>query len=52
MPFKSKAQVRACFAKKARGEAKGWNCGEWAKATGNIKKLPNRVTKKKVGPPT
>jgi len=49
MPFKSKAQMRACYAKKARGEAKGWNCAEWAHATSNIKSLPNRVKKPRGG---
>jgi len=49
MPFKSKAQMKACYAKKARGEAKGWNCAEWSHATSNIKSLPERVKKRKVG---
>jgi hypothetical protein len=48
MPFKSKAQQKACYAKKARGEAKGWNCAEWSRVT-NQKSLPERVKKKKVG---
>lgn len=43
MPFKSKAQVRACYAK----NVKGWNCKEWSKATGNIKNLPERVRMKR-----
>lgn len=43
MPFVSKAQVRKCFAMKARGEAKGWNCEEWADKTKSIKKLPEKV---------
>jgi hypothetical protein len=42
MPFKSKSQVRACFAKKDKGQAKGWNCEEWAHATKSIKKLPEK----------
>jgi hypothetical protein len=41
MPFKSKAQARKCFALKARGKAKGWNCEEWASHT-NFSKLPER----------
>jgi hypothetical protein len=45
MPFESKAQMKACFAKKSRGEGKGWNCEEWARATPNIKKLPEHVKK-------
>ena len=32
MPFKSRAQASACFAKRT-GPAKGWNCEEWAHAT-------------------
>jgi hypothetical protein len=47
MPFKSKSQVAACFAKKDRGEAKGWNCEEWAHATPDIKKLPEHKKEKK-----
>ena len=46
MPFKSKAQAAACFAKKDAGKAKGWNCEEWAHATPSIKKLPEHVDKK------
>lgn len=43
MPFKSKAQQRACYAKKARGEAGSWNCSEWSEST-NFKKLPEKVS--------
>jgi hypothetical protein len=46
MPFKSKAQMKACYAKKARGEAGSWKCNEWAHATSNIKSLPEHVKKK------
>jgi hypothetical protein len=42
MPFKSKSQLRACFAKRERGQAKGWNCKEWAHKTRSIKKLPEK----------
>jgi len=45
MPFTSKAQMAACFAKKKRGEAKGWDCEEWARATKNPKALPEHVKK-------
>jgi hypothetical protein len=45
MPFVSKAQQRACYAKKARGEAGSWNCDEWA-ATTDESKLPEHKTKK------
>jgi hypothetical protein len=41
MPFKSKSQMRACFAK----HDKGWDCHKWAKETGNTKKLPERMKK-------
>jgi Tfp pilus assembly protein FimV len=34
----------ACFAKKERGQAKGWNCSEWAHATPDIKHLPEKKT--------
>ena len=43
MPFQSKAQMKACFAKKSRGQAKGWNCAEWAKKTKDPKALPEHV---------
>jgi hypothetical protein len=33
MPFKSKKQMKKCFALKAKGKAKTWNCEEWAKKT-------------------
>jgi len=45
MPFKSQSQARACFAKKSRGQAKGWNCKEWASATKSIKALPEHSKK-------
>jgi hypothetical protein len=45
MPFVSKSQQRACYAKKARGEAKGWNCAGWSSIT-NQKSLPERVKKR------
>jgi hypothetical protein len=44
MPFQSKQQAKACFAKKSRGQAKGWDCEEWAEHT-NFKRLPKRVKK-------
>ncbi len=49
MPFKSRAQAAACFAKRDAGTAKGWNCEEWAHATPSIKKLPKHVKKEKKG---
>jgi hypothetical protein len=47
MPFKSKAQQRLMFAKEARGELPKGTSEEWAHATPNIKKLPERLKKKK-----
>jgi hypothetical protein len=41
MPFKSTAQVRKCFAMKAKGEAGSWDCEKWAHETPNMKKLPH-----------
>jgi len=40
MPFKSKAQMRKCFA----SHDPKWNCKEWAHATPSIKKLPERIS--------
>jgi hypothetical protein len=42
MPFKSKAQMKKCFALKGRGAAQGWDCEEWAHKTKSIKKLPEK----------
>lgn len=41
MPFKSKSQMRACFAK----NDPNWDCKEWAKETKSTKKLPDRIKK-------
>jgi hypothetical protein len=49
MPFTSKAQQKKCFAMKGRGQAKGWNCEEWAHKTPNLKKLPEHVDGEKKG---
>lgn len=38
MPFKSKSQMRACFAKKDPN----WDCHKWAHETGSTKSLPER----------
>ena len=47
MPFRSKKQMKACFA------TKGFNgkidCHEWAHETGDTKKLPNKVKKQQGG---
>jgi hypothetical protein len=43
MPFKSKSQAKACFAKKD----KNWDCKAWAKETpGGIKSLPKKTKRK------
>jgi len=44
MPFKSKAQSKACFA--SGGFNGAVNCMKWAKST-HYKKLPSKVKKKK-----
>lgn len=40
MPFVSKSQVRACFAK----DDPNWDCKKWAKKTKDIKSLPDKKT--------
>lgn len=45
MPFKSKAQMKKCFA--THGFGGRVDCKEFAHKTRNIKALPNRVKKKK-----
>ena len=49
MPFKSKAQMRAMAAKMNRGELSKSTFDEFAHATPNIKKLPERVSHKFFG---
>lgn len=39
MPFKSKKQMKACFAQ----NKPGWNCKEWVKHTPDIKSLPEHL---------
>lgn len=34
MPFKNKAQMRACFAEKRRNPNSKWNCKKWIKEGG------------------
>lgn len=46
MPFKSKAQQRAIFAKQARGDVPPGTAEEMAHKTPNIKKLPERAPKR------
>ncbi len=45
MPFKSKAQMRKCYAMKAKGKAGSWDCEEWSDKTKNPKNLPESVKK-------
>ena len=47
MPFKSKAQVKKFGAMVGRGEISKATFKKWKKHTPNIKKLPERVKKKK-----
>lgn len=42
MPFVSKQQIRACFARKDPR----WNCRQWLEETPNYRNLPNFTTKK------
>lgn len=52
MPFKSKAQQAACYAKKRAGTAGSWNCAEWSSVT-DQKSLPQHASKqgRKAGRP-
>lgn len=49
MPFTSKSQMKACFAKRKAAEKKGeeftWDCNLWARETPNIKNLPEYKSK-------
>ena len=47
MPFKSKAQQRFMFAAEDRGEVPRGTAKRWAEETPNIKKLPEKVKKKR-----
>lgn len=47
MPFRSKAQIRKFGAMVRRGEISKEKFREWLEETPNIKKLPERVRKKK-----
>lgn len=47
MPYKSKSQMRAFFAKEARGELKKGTARKWAHETPNLRRLPERVKRKK-----
>ena len=42
MPFKSKDQVKACFAK----DDPKWDCKKWSNETSSIKKLPKNLPDK------
>lgn len=47
MPLKSKSQLRKFGAMLSRGEISKAKFDEWAHATKNIKKLPEKVKKSK-----
>ncbi len=47
MPFRSKAQVRKFGAMVKRGEMSKEKFREWLEETPNVKKLPERVRKKR-----
>ena len=49
MPFKSKSQVRAFFAKEKAGELPAGTAEKWVHETPNIKRLPEKVKRKKKG---
>ena len=49
MPFKSKAQMRAFFAKEKSGELPKGTAKRWAGETPNISALPDRVKKAMMG---
>jgi|KBSMisStandDraft_5_1062788.scaffolds.fasta_scaffold79991_2 hypothetical protein len=42
MPFKSKAQLRTCYSKKAKGQANNWNCDEFLNKTESVCCLPEK----------
>lgn len=47
MPFKSRAQQRFMFAAEKRGELKRGTARKWARHTKNIKRLPERASKRR-----
>ncbi len=47
MPAKSKSQLRKLAELEAQGKVKPGTAKEWADATPNLSKLPERVTPKK-----
>ncbi len=51
MPFKSKSQMRLCYAVEKEANDQGyessWDCDRWKNETKNVKKLPERVPKKR-----
>jgi hypothetical protein len=47
MPFKSKKQVAKIAILEKEGKVKKGTMQEWASETPNMKKLPNKVKKKK-----
>lgn len=47
MPFRSKAQMKACYAQKRRNPNSKWDCRKWAKETSNLKSLPEHKPKRR-----
>lgn len=45
MPFKNKAQMRACFAEKRRNPDSKWNCQKWIKEGGVPRKPGPKAAK-------
>jgi hypothetical protein len=50
MPFKSKSQVRAFFAKERAGELPKGTARRWAEHTPDIKALPEHAEKQSTAP--
>jgi hypothetical protein len=51
MPFRSKAQIRACFAQQRANPNSSWDCRKWLSETKGYGKpgrrnLPNKIRKK------
>lgn len=50
MPFKSKNQIKACYAKKDKNPNSSWDCDAWMKeTTKKVKDLPSKVKKEAAG---
>ncbi len=46
MPFKSKSQLRTCYARKHSHPSSTWNCDEWLRKTPDIGCLPEKKGKR------